>query len=119
MFKLPLILIKPVAFDSITFLVEKKGKGLLSYFNYNVPRDMHRCSKRNKQSSIVSEINTLPNSTLSLSEDLRKTALAEHSTVFSDITLRKEASKMQYDKCAQPSHAYTKPRPLQRESPWI
>ena len=115
MFKLPLILIKPVAFDSIAFLVEKKGKGPLYHFNY-----MHRCTGvRSGINNPRSSLRSTPYQTLHChSEDLRKTALAEHSTVFSDITLRKEASKMQY-KPTQPSHAYTKPRPLQRKSPWI
>ena len=63
-------------------------------------------------------------STPPLSEDLLRPAPAHPSTVYSEITLRKETSKAHYDKQAQPplmplplgSHAYAKPRPSQQET---
>ena len=66
-------------------------------------------------------------STLPLSENLLKPEPADPSTVSSEITLRREASKSHYDKYAQPplsplplgSHAYAKPRPSQRGAPWL
>ena len=66
-------------------------------------------------------------STLPLSEDLLRPAPAHPSTVYSEITLRKETSKAHYNKQAQPplmplplgSHAYAKPRRSQQETPWI
>ena len=66
-------------------------------------------------------------STLPLSENLLKPEPADPSTVSSEITLHREASKSQYDKYAQPplsplplgSHAYAKPRPSQRGAPWL
>ena len=66
-------------------------------------------------------------STLPLSENLLKPEPADPLTVSSDITLRREASKAQYDKYAPPplmplplgSHASAKPRPSQRGAPWL
>ena len=66
-------------------------------------------------------------STLSLKEDRLKSDAADPLTVSSEITLRGEASKAEYDKDVQPplmplplgSHAYGKPRPSQRGAPWL
>ena len=66
-------------------------------------------------------------STLPLSEDQLKPEPADPLTVCSEITLRRKASKAQYDKYAQPplmplplgSQAYAKPRPSQRGAPWL
>ncbi|KAL9983051.1 hypothetical protein ACROYT_G005175 [Oculina patagonica] len=66
-------------------------------------------------------------STLPTSENPFKPEPADPSTVSSEITLRREASKSQYDKYAHPpllplplgSHAYAKPRPSQRGAPWL
>ena len=66
-------------------------------------------------------------STPPLSEDLLRLAPADPSTVYSEITLHKETSKVHYDKQAQPplmplplgSHAYAKSRRSQQETPWI
>ena len=66
-------------------------------------------------------------STLPLSADLLKPDPPDPTTVSHQITLRKEASKAQYDKRTQaplrplPSgyHAYAKPRQSLRGTPWI
>ena len=66
-------------------------------------------------------------SSLPFSENLIKPEPADPLTVRSEITLRREASKSQYDKYAKPallplplgSHAYAKPRPSQRGAPWL
>ena len=66
-------------------------------------------------------------STMPLSEELLRPAIADPPTVSSEINRRKIASKAQYDKHTQAplmplplgSHVYAKPRPSQRGSPWI
>jgi len=62
-----------------------------------------------------------------LSEDLLQPEVTDPVTVSSEINRRKQASKAHYDKHVQASlqplplgsHAYAKPRPSLRESPWI
>ena len=66
-------------------------------------------------------------STLPLSEELPRPAIADPPTVFSEINHRKIASKAHYDKHSQAplkplprgSYVYAKPRPSQRGNPWI
>ena len=66
-------------------------------------------------------------STLPLSADLLKPEPADPLTVSTEIRLRREASKAQYDKHAQApllplpvgSHAYARPRPSHRGTPWL
>ena len=66
-------------------------------------------------------------STLPLSEDLLKPEPADPLTISSEITLRREASKAQYDKYVHSplmplplgSHAYAKSRPSQQGAPWL
>ena len=66
-------------------------------------------------------------STVPLSEDLLQPEVTDPVTVSSEINRRKQASKAHYDKHAQTSlqplplgsHAYAKPRPSLRGSPWI
>ena len=66
-------------------------------------------------------------STIPLSEELLRPAIADPPTVSSEINHRKIASKAHYDKHSQAplmplprgSYVYAKPRPSQRGNPWI